>query len=168
MQPSPAALAAILLLLAACGGKSSNGSPAPAATTTTPAGEPREEEPEREDLLAAEIAAFERARPVFDRYCTKCHSKDGAKAKPKTLGHLDMTDYPFGGHHAEEISSEIRKALAIGGGEPTMPLDDPGAVKGDELALIAAWADAYDRVHQSGAHGDRGHGADHQHGGHEH
>jgi hypothetical protein len=73
-----------------------------------------------------------------------------------------MTAYPFGGHHAAEITGAIRKVLAIGGGKATMPMDDPGAVKGDELALIAAWADAYDKADQAGAHGEHEHG-DHQH-----
>ena len=117
------------------------------------------------DLLAAEQAAYGKARPVFDTYCATCHSKDGKKAKPKTLGHFDMTSYPFGGHHAMEVSAEVRKALGIEGGKATMPLDDPGAVQGDELALIAAWADAFDAAHAGGAHEGQGH--DHG-GGHKH
>ena len=36
---------------------------------------------------------------------------------------------------------------AIGGGKASMPLDQPGAITGDELAAIAAWADAHDAAH---------------------
>jgi hypothetical protein len=47
-----------------------------------------------------------------------------------------------------------------------MPADKKGTVKGDELALIAAWADAFDKAHAGGAH----EGAGHKHGdqGHKH
>ena len=59
-----------------------------------------------------------------------------------------MDRYPFGGHHAGEAGQAIRKVLGIGGAtKPTMPSDDPGAVTGDDLAKIAAWADAFDRAH---------------------
>jgi hypothetical protein len=62
-----------------------------------------------------------------------------------------------------EIGKEIRKSLAIGGGKATMPFDKKGAVKGDELALIAAWADTFDASHAGGAHdGHEGHG-EHKH-----
>lgn len=178
-------------LSVACGGASSSPAPAPggagedghgdhehgtgdmAAEGTAQPGDAAEEptatppEPAqvKAALLASETAAYEKARPVFEKYCARCHQKGGKKAKPKLLGHFDMSSYPFGGHHAEEISAEIRSALAIGGGEPTMPFDDPGAVQGQELAIIAAWADAYDRAHEGGAHEDRGHGAGHHHGG---
>jgi len=112
------------------------------------------------DLLAAETAAFEKAKPVFEKHCARCHTKDGKLAAKKKLDHFDMTTYPFGGHHGMEISGEIRKTLGIGGGKPTMPFDKKGAVQGDELALIAAWADAFDASHKAGAH--EGHGG-HQH-----
>ena len=115
------------------------------------------------DLLAAEHAAYEKAKPVFGKYCAKCHSKDSKKATAKALGHFDMTRYPFGGHHAMEVSAEVRKALAIGGGKPTMPMDQKGAVQGEELAAIAAWADAFDQAHQGGAHEGAAHGSGHKH-----
>jgi mono/diheme cytochrome c family protein len=118
------------------------------------------------DLLAAELAAFEAAKPVFEKNCARCHQAGGAKAKPKMLKHFDITTYPFGGHHADEASKTVRKVLGIGGGKPTMPADKKGTVQGDELALIAAWADAFDKAHAGGAHADRGHG---EHGtGHKH
>jgi hypothetical protein len=44
-----------------------------------------------------------------------------------------------------------------------MPQDNKGAVKGDELALIAAWADAFDKAHAGGAHEGMGHDHDHGH-----
>lgn len=114
-------------------------------------------------LLAAETTAFERAKPVFEKYCAKCHTSRGKNASSKKLAHFDMTTYPFRGHHAGEMSATIRKVLAIGGGKPTMPADKKGAVQGDELAAIAAWADAFDASHAGGAHeGMPGHG--HHHG----
>jgi hypothetical protein len=69
-----------------------------------------------------------------------------------------MTTYPFAGHHAHEVAAEVRKVLGVGGGEPTMPLDKPGAVKGDELALVVAWADAFDRAHAAQDEGHQDHG----------
>ena len=173
----------LTLLLVSCGGK-----PAPDATTPASPGDghadhdhtgggdpvadaaPAEATPDpaqvKADLLAAERAAYDRAKPVFDRHCSRCHSKDSkkGKGKGKTLAHFDMTTYPFGGHHAMEVSGEVRKVLGIGGGKATMPADDPGAVQGEELALIAAWADAFDAAHAGGAH--EGHKPDH--GGHKH
>jgi mono/diheme cytochrome c family protein len=118
------------------------------------------------ELLAAETAAYEKAKPVFDKHCAKCHTKTGTKTSQKKLGHFDMTTYPFGGHHAMEIAAEIRKSLGIDGRKPTMPFDKKGAVKGEELALIAAWADAFDASHNAGAH--EGHDGHHHHGGHKH
>ena len=49
------------------------------------------------------------------------------------------------------------------GGKAKMPFDQKGAVQGDELSLIAAWADAFDASHRGGAH--EGHDG---HGGHKH
>ena len=103
----------------------------------------------RADPAAAEQAAYEKAKPVFAKYCASCHTKGGAKATKKKLDHFDMTAYPFGGHHATTIAATIRKVLAIRGGKPTMPSDKKGAVKGDELALIAAWCDAFDAAHKA-------------------
>lgn len=161
-------LSLLVLAMAACGGKS------PPETAPQPTTEDRHDHPAeappadnadqgKTDLAAAETAAYERAKPVFEKYCSKCHAKGGKNAKPKSLEHLDMTSYPFGGHHAAEIGAEVRKVLGIGGGKATMPMDDPGSVKGDDLALIAAWADAYDKAHEGGAHAGRGHGGHHHH-----
>jgi hypothetical protein len=42
----------------------------------------------------------------------------------------------------------VRKVLGAGGaGKATMPSDDPGAVTGDDLRLIIAWADVFDHAH---------------------
>jgi mono/diheme cytochrome c family protein len=175
----------LAFLVVACGGGSSKPTPTTPPPDPVPMKEPVATEPAqpagpanpvepakpaeppapdpakiKAELLAAEIAAFEKAKPVFDRHCAKCHVKGGKLATAKKLDHFDMTTYPFGGHHAMEISGEIRKALAIGGGKATMPFDKKGAVKGDELALIAAWADAFDASHKGGAH--EGHGG-HKH-----
>ena len=116
------------------------------------------------DLLAAEMAAFGKAKPVFERWCAKCHSKDGKSTSAKKREHFDMTTYPFGGHHAMEIGGEIREVLGVTGKKATMPLDKRGAVKGEELELIKAWADAFDASHQGGAHeGHSDHGREHKH-----
>jgi mono/diheme cytochrome c family protein len=91
-----------------------------------------------------EIAAFERAKPAFQRHCFRCHTTAGKNARPKALAHIAMDSYPFGGHHADEAGAAVRKALGAGGGRATMPADDPGGVSGDDLTRILAWADAYD------------------------
>lgn len=91
-----------------------------------------------------ELAAFERAKPAFERHCFRCHTAGGKKSKPKALAHIAMDGYPFGGHHADEAGAVVRQVLGAGGGKPTMPSDAPGAVTGEDLASILAWVDAYD------------------------
>src|SRR5690349_14092040 len=58
-------------------------SPAPPESDPTPAS------PDPVDrkavLLAAEAAAFEKAKPVFDANCASCHTKGGRMAKAKSL-----------------------------------------------------------------------------------
>ena len=100
-----------------------------------------------------EVAAFAAAKPAFERHCFRCHTTSGRKSKHKALDHMTMDRYPFGGHHAGEAGQAIRKVLGTDGAtKPTMPSDDPGAVTGDDLAKLAAWADAFDRdqTHQTG------------------
>ena len=129
----------------------------PTKPTEPPAPDPAKVKAE---LLAAETAAYEKAKPVFDKFCAKCHTKTGSKMSQKKLDHFDMTTYPFGGHHAMELGIQIRKSLGIDGSKPTMPFDKKGAVKGDELALIKAWTEAFDASHKGGAHeghGEHGH-----------
>jgi mono/diheme cytochrome c family protein len=170
-----------LIVAAGCGGRSSTPATAPAApepdekpvAAEPPQEHPHEQPPPEEpaapdpekvkaDLLAAETAAYERARPVFETYCAGCHTKGGKNASKKKLEHFDMTAYPFGGHHAGEMGTTVRKVLGIDGSKPTMPRGKPGAVQGDELAAIAAWADAFDAAHKGGAHeAHQGHGGHH-------
>lgn len=183
----------LLFAVAACGGGSSTPATAPAApapiasapaepappaptepvvdpaTPAEPAPPPPPDPAQiKAALVAAEMAAFENAKPVFGKWCASCHTKGGKKASAKKLDHFDMTSYPFGGHHAMEISGEIREVLAIGGGKPSMPPNKKGAVRGEELSLIAAWADAFDAAHAGGAHEGSGQGHDHHGGGHKH
>jgi hypothetical protein len=95
-----------------------------------------------------ELAAFAQAKPAFERHCFRCHTTAGKKSKHKALDHMSMDSYPFGGHHADEAGRAIRKVLgAAHDGKATMPSDDPGAVKGDDLKRILSWADAFDRAH---------------------
>lgn len=91
-----------------------------------------------------ELAAFERAKPAFERHCFRCHTTGGKRSKPKALAHIAMDGYPFGGHHADEAGETVRRVLGAGGSKATMPSDTPGAVTGEDLARILAWADAYD------------------------
>ena len=139
-------LIALALVVACGGGKKPAEAPKPAEPEAKP--EAKEPEAPKVDLAANETAAFEKAKPVFDKYCAACHDKSKKGAKASTLKHFDISSYPFGGEHAADVDKEVRKVLAIGGGKATMPKGKPGAVKGDELALIAAWADAFDAAHE--------------------
>jgi mono/diheme cytochrome c family protein len=119
--------------------------------------------PDVKAIAAAETAAYEKARPVFEKHCATCHSAKGKKAKKKTLRHFNIDRYPFGGHHAGEMGETIREVLGVTGEEPTMPRGKPGSVKGDELDAIVAWSHAFDRAHAAGVHGDKGHDHEHHH-----
>lgn len=178
-------LVTVLSLVVACGSGSTTASPttpiadpipmvetppdaaqpveAVVTTEPVPADKPPEPDPAQieADLLAVEMTAYATAKPVFDKYCASCHTKGQKGAKAKTLEHFEITTYPFGGH-TTEVGKTVREALGIGGGKPTMPKAKPGAVKGDELAAIAAWADAFDAAQAGGAHeGQTGGGHDH-------
>ena len=99
------------------------------------------------DLLAAERAAYDLARPAFQRHCARCHTSDGEKAgRGKALKHFNMDSYPLAGHHANEIGNTVREVLGATGERPSMPRDNPGVVSTEELALILAWAEAFDRT----------------------
>jgi mono/diheme cytochrome c family protein len=93
----------------------------------------------------SEQEAFESARPVFERYCASCHTTRAGKRA--ALRHFTMDRYPFGGHHADQVSSTIREVLGASGQPATMPKDRPGAVQGNDLRAILDWADAFDRAH---------------------
>jgi mono/diheme cytochrome c family protein len=130
----------IIALLVGCGG-----SPPPVKTDPSA------------DVLAAEQRAFVAAKPVFDKFCASCHTQAGKQAAKKKLDHFDMDTYPFGGHHTATIGFTIREVLGINGQKPTMPDDDPGAVRGDDLAKIKAWTDAWEAADKVGAHGPAEH-----------
>jgi len=165
---------AIATALIACGSKA----PAPKTTPTEPSASgappiaagsdahqeaPKPTEPEKPaappkpdpkvELVAAETSAWTTAKPVFEKYCATCHTKDGKKAAKKKLDHFDMGTYPPGGHHTATIGFTIRDVLGISGKKATMPFDKPGSVKGDELAAIKAWTDAWEAAEKAGAHG---------------
>jgi hypothetical protein len=160
----------LLAIIAACGGSSKPSTttepvkdPVPMTEPVTEPAKPEEPvkpaEPDpKAELLATETAAFEKAKPVFEKHCKKCHATGSRSVSAKKLAAFDMGMYPFGGRHGMGISGAIRKVLAIGGGKATMPADAKGTVKGEELALIGAWADAFDASHAAGAHeGMEGH-----------
>lgn len=121
--------------------------------------------PAAQDLLAAERAAYDRARPVFERHCAKCHTSGGPRATRGALRHFSIDAYPFGGHHSAEIAATIRQVLGVAGKKATMPRGNPGVVQGEELSLIVNWAAAFERSHAAGLHGaDHGqHEPDHGH-----
>lgn len=103
-------------------------------------------------LVAAEAAARDRASPVFEKYCTTCHTYGGSKATPASRNAFSIELVPFTSTppvagQSPMDTAKLREVLAIGGGKATMPMDNPGAVTGDELALIAVWVDAYDAAH---------------------
>ena len=100
-----------------------------------------------------ELAAFQQAKPAFERHCFRCHTTTGKKEKRKALEHMSMDAYPFGGHHASEAGKAVREALGVGGNaKVTMPADDKGAVAGDDLAKIVAWSEAFDLAQPGGDH----------------
>jgi hypothetical protein len=164
--------------LAACGAKSApNTTPSEPASSGTPItadegmpkempepAEPAAPEPAKPDpkaeLLATEMSAWEGAKPAFMQYCASCHSKAGKKATKKKLDHFALDTYPPSGHHTATIGATIRDVLGLSGKQPTMPYDKPGSVKGDELAAMAAWAEAWEAADKGGAHPAA---ADHHH-----
>lgn len=109
------------------------------------------------DPSVAERDAYDRARPAFERHCARCHASDGDKAKRGSLKHFNMDGYPFGGHHASEIGQTVREVLGGTGLQPSMPRDNPGAVTGEDLAVMLAWADAFERAYPRSAHSEHGH-----------
>ena len=119
---------------------------------------PAEEAPHEHGPAASEPSeqeAYERARRVFERYCASCHTSGAGKRA--ALRHFTMDQYPFGGHHADQISSTIREVLGANGRPATMPKDRPGAVQGDELRIVLDWAEAFDRAHDAADHSEHRH-----------
>jgi mono/diheme cytochrome c family protein len=162
-------LLSILLGAAACGGGGSKPAAKPVEPEPTPTpvetgaktapeekpapppeGPKPDPEAPKKAALEAELAAFEKAKPVFEANCKGCHQKGNRNATAKKLADFDITAYPFAGKH--NTTKDVRKVLGIGGGKATMPKSKPGSVKGDDLAAISAWADAYDAAETAGAH----------------
>lgn len=160
--------ALLAVLIAACGSKSPPPAPLtppPAEThetTPPPANTGSAEQPAppksdpKADALVAETAAYEKAKPVFEKYCSTCHAKAGKKSAKKKLDHFSMDTYPFGGAHTPFIGFHIRDVLGISGKKATMPYDKPGSVTGDDLATIKAWTDAWEAAEKAGAHPPHG------------
>jgi hypothetical protein len=180
------------LALAGCGssGATPANSPSPAAGNTEhghqhsddnghhsePAEVPVEvpvpalEAPVTIDLMATEMAAYQRAKAVFDEQCAGCHTPDSSRKKPKKgVAHFSMATYPFDGHHRAELGESIRVAIGATDKAATMPQDDPGSIEGAELEALVAWADAFDAAakagvgyHATAAEGGHEHGAKHE------
>ena len=161
----------LLVAIAACGSKTTaptmptepdhaahhadEGSAAVVTPPETPKEPEKPVEPPKDpkvELLAAETSAWETAKPVFESACATCHSTAGKKASKKKLDHFTLDTYPPGGHHTATIGYTIRDVLGISGKKPTMPYDKPGSVKGDDLAKIKAWTDAWEAAEKGGAH----------------
>lgn len=104
------------------------------------------------ELLAAEMTAWSAAKPVFEKHCASCHAKGGKGATKKKLSEFDITSYPVAGHHPTKTGEETREVLGLEGKKATMPFGKPGAVKGDELAAVKAWTEAWDQAQRAGAH----------------
>jgi mono/diheme cytochrome c family protein len=122
---------------------------ASAVPTTAPTTPPAAKTPE--------LLAHEAAQPVFEKYCASCHTTGRPQATPKALEHFKMDGYPYGGHHEGSIAAEVRRVLGATGKKATMPKGAPGSVKGDDLALVLKWADAFDAAHQKKSGGHAGH-----------
>jgi hypothetical protein len=131
----------------------------PAGTAPTPSAEPQ-----ASATPTPERTAYELAKPILEKYCATCHTTSGPATSKEALEHFSMDGYPFGGHHANEIGAVVRKSLGASGSKPTMPRGKPGVVKGDDLAAILAWADAFDAAHPPAAK-EQG---KHQHAQHKH
>lgn len=131
---------------------------APPTPTTPPRADPPAPDPAqvKAALLASETVAWTTAKPAFDKACASCHTKDGKKAAKKKLDHFDMSSYPPGGHHTGTIGYTIREVLGLTDKPATMPYGKPGTVKGEDLALIKAWTDAWETAEKGGAHPPHG------------
>lgn len=83
---------------------------------------------------------------------------------------FDISTYPFGGTVGPRAGYHVADVLGIMFGdldaadgtdemgkpwarrEPRMPRSAPGAVQGDELALVRAWTEAWRVTHRAGLH----------------
>lgn len=132
--------------------------PTPTPTPTSKPADPPPPDPAKvkADLLAIETSAWQTAKPVFDKTCASCHTKAGKKSAKKKLAHMDLDTYPIGGHHTGTIGYAVREVLGLSGKKATMPYDRPGSVRGDDLAKITAWTDAWEVAEKGGAHPPHG------------
>jgi len=103
--------------------------------------------------LQAEIAAFEKAKPIFVANCSRCHTKGAAKATAKSLSHFDMSTYPLQGHHASTIGETVAAVVGQRNKAATMPKDKKGSVQGADLAAVLTWTTAWQNADTAGAHG---------------
>lgn len=111
-----------------------------------------------------EQLAYARARPVLERSCAGCHTTAGTHAKKiSALKHFSMDSYPFGGHHADEITATIRKVLGATGKRASMPPVGAPALPPEDRAVILAWADAVDAARPPAAGDRKGPPAPHKH-----
>jgi mono/diheme cytochrome c family protein len=181
MSVTPRAAISLLAALALCTGCNrgdTESDPAPEAAGDDDAAAAAVAEPhdhgasdvDHDALLAAETEASQAALPIFATHCARCHMPGEPDATDDTLHHFSMEAYPFRGHHAHQMGDTIRAVLGADGGEPTMPDDDPGALSDEELEVVLAWAEAFDRAHAAGAGYHAEHrGSDHDHDGdHDH
>ena len=103
------------------------------------------------DYGEAERTAWARAKPVFAKYCAKCHTKHVRGATAESLDAFDMTKYPIAGKYTKVVGDVVRDVLGQSGVPAKMPKDKPGTLVGDDLALILAWTDAWARAHHDTA-----------------
>ena len=168
LQKQAGLFLAMAMIYGGCGSSSTppsnSAATAPvAAPVTTPDGNTRSAVPVADqtevpvqraaepDLLALEMAAYERAKPVFEEACGSCHLPDPSATKPKKgVMHFAMGSYPFGGHHKSELGQAIRVAIGATDKAATMPLDDPGSIQGEDLQAIVAWSDAFQAASAAG------------------
>ncbi|MFO0750003.1 MAG: hypothetical protein U1F43_30685 [Myxococcota bacterium] len=159
------AAAVVIASVGACGGTSKTtresettrppdtATSEPDAGTTTPDAAPvPDPEQAKAALMAAELSAYESAKPVFTAACGGCHAAGSKLATAKKLEHLDVTGYPFKSRHLVSLTATLRHVLGIDGAKPTMPKQKPGSVQGADLALVEAWAKAFDAAEAGGAH----------------
>jgi len=137
---------------------------APAVVEAAPSAAPSDAPAAKPEATGAELAAYQAAAPVLARHCGRCHIQGGAKATDAVLAHVDMTSYPFSGAHTTELGPALRRVLGADGGDPEMPKDDPGAVRGADLEALLALADAWTAAHPAPSDHEGGH-EHHHHGG---
>jgi mono/diheme cytochrome c family protein len=98
------------------------------------------------EASASELAAYERAKPVFERHCTACH-RDGTRlTSGEAMRKVDMNGYPFGGAPRAAMTRTVMASLT--GGGPTMPPFRRQPLTAEEVALIRAWAAATDAANR--------------------